>query len=299
MVVKKKKGKFSGHQTFVLRYGWLEKGFELISKGKNFADEDCIVELGVGKNMVESIKYWCELTGIVEEGAVSNFGKKLLHREKGWDPFLEDLASWWLLHWKLVTNPYLQTSGTALFSFLRKPEFSKQDVAETVLRLVEVGKKAPSDSIIMRDVDCYLRTYCGTHRFEKKNKNQDLTFESPLRELNLIQPMTDGGMFRFAIGKKYSLPAEIIGYAIAEYFNRENKNAMTIQRVLYKEHSPGQVFMLDENSLIEAIQELKEAPQWEAMFDFSESAGIAQICCSLELTETEKLLDSYYHRGEV
>jgi hypothetical protein len=57
--------------------------------------------------------------------------------------------------------------------------------------------------------------------------------------------------------------------------------------------------MLDENSLIEAIQELKEAPQWEAMFDFSESAGIAQICCSLELTETEKLLDSYYHRGEV
>ena len=114
----KNRCKFSGHQTFVLRFGWLEKGFEFINGGKHFSDSNAIVDLGVGKNMVDSIKYWCEMTSILEDGTVSSFGRKLLDEENGWDPYLEDNASWWLLHWKLVTNPAFQTAGTALFSYL-------------------------------------------------------------------------------------------------------------------------------------------------------------------------------------
>ena len=50
--------RFSGHQTFALRYGWLEKGYEFTLRGKRFSHESAIVDLGVGKNMVDSIKYW-------------------------------------------------------------------------------------------------------------------------------------------------------------------------------------------------------------------------------------------------
>jgi len=292
----KNRCKFSGHQTFVLRFGWLEKGFEFINGGKHFSDSNAIVDLGVGKNMVDSIKYWCEMTGILEDGIVSSFGQKLLGEKNGWDPYLEDNASWWLLHWKLVTNPAFQTAGTALFSYLRKPEFSKRDVAEAALRLVDAGKKAPSDNIIMRDVDCYIRSYCGTRRFEKKKAGEE-SFECPLQELNLIQPMNDGGMFRFSIGRKTSLPPEVIGYAICEYLGKEKKSAMTIQRVLYKEYSPGQVFMLDENTLVEAVQELHESPKWGSQFNFTESAGIAQIHCNISLEDADQLLDDYYRRG--
>lgn len=289
--------KFSGHQTFPFRYGWLEKGYAFINAGKSFSDDSSIVDLGVGKNMVDSIKYWCEMTGILEEGSVSRFGKKLLDQQQGWDPFLEDNASWWLLHWKLVTNPSFQTAGTALFSCLRKPEFSKQDVAEAALRLVDSGKNPPTDSVIMRDVDCYIRSYCGTRRFEKKPVAE--SFECPLQELNLIQPMSEGDLYRFFIGSKASLPAEVIGYAICEYLGQENKNATTIQRMLYKENSPGQVFMLDENSLVEAIQELHESPRWGGQFDFTESAGIAQVHCNVSQKNADLLLDNYFHQGGV
>lgn len=291
---KKVKYKFSGHQTFSFRYGWLEKGYAFINAGNGFSGDSAIVDLGVGKNMVESIKYWCEMTGILEEGAVSNFGRNLLDQETGWDPFLEDQASWWLLHWKLITNRVFQTAGTALFSYLRKPEFSRQDVAEAALRLVDSDKKAPADSIILRDVDCYIRAYCGTRRFEKKKQGEE-SFECPLQELNLIQPMSEGDLYRFAIGRKASLPCEVIGYAICEYLG-ESKNAMRIQSLLYKENSPGQVFMLDENSLIEAIQELHESPRWGALFDFTESAGIAQVHCNLSPEDANELLNSYYFR---
>lgn len=292
-----KKYKFSGHQTFVLRFGWLEKGFAFISAGKQFSDPNAIVDLGVGKNMVDSIRYWCELTGIVQDGEVTNFGRRLLDEQNGWDPFLEDNASWWLLHWRLVANPIFQTAGTALFSALRKPEFSKHDVAEAVLRMIPPGKKAPSEKIIMRDIDCYLRSYCGLRRFEKKKGKEEL-FESPLQDLNLIQPMIDGGMFRFSIGRKASLPPEIIGYTISDYMNGQKKQSTTIQELLYKQGSPGQVFMLDENALVEAVQELQENPRWGTRFNFTESAGIAQIHCTILQEEADQLLDSYYFRKE-
>jgi len=296
--MKRIKYKFSGHQTFVLRFGWLEKGFAFISAGKQFSDPNAIVDLGVGKNMVDSIRYWCELAGIVENGNVTPFGWKLLDEENGWDPFLEDNASWWLLHWRLVANPVFLTAGTALFSALRKPEFSKHDVVEAVLRMIPPEKKAPAENIIMRDVDCYIRSYCGIRRFEKKKVKEE-SFECPLQDLNLIQPMIDGGMFRFSIGRKASLPPEIIGYAICEYMGRRNKQSTTIQELLYKQCSPGQVFMLDENALVEAVQELQEDRRWGTMFNFTESAGIAQVHCSVVPEEADQLLDSYYHRGEV
>jgi len=71
---------------------------------------------------------------------------------------------------------------------------------------------------------------------------------------------------------------------------------MTIQRVLYKEYSPGQVFMLDENTLVEAVQELHENSRWGSQFNFTESAGIAQIHCNVSLEDADQLLDTYYRR---
>lgn len=69
--------KFLGHQTFSLRYGWLEKGYAYVQNGSGFGDADAIVKLGVGKNMVDSIKYWCEMTGIVENWSSTEFVGRL------------------------------------------------------------------------------------------------------------------------------------------------------------------------------------------------------------------------------
>ena len=62
------KYRFSGHQTFAFRYGWLEKGVKGVAASPGiFAAEDAIVQLGVGKNMVESIRHWCLATQMLEE----------------------------------------------------------------------------------------------------------------------------------------------------------------------------------------------------------------------------------------
>ena len=46
--------------------------------------------------------------------------------------YLEDDASWWLIHWKISTNPEYLTAGTVLFSLLRRHEFSKIELKEYI-----------------------------------------------------------------------------------------------------------------------------------------------------------------------
>ena len=65
------KPKFSGHETFPLRQLWLPKFTALVSElqagGRSTlpSDEECIVRLGVGKNMVSSMRFWSEAAGMV------------------------------------------------------------------------------------------------------------------------------------------------------------------------------------------------------------------------------------------
>ncbi|MDD2230119.1 MAG: DUF4007 family protein [Candidatus Cloacimonetes bacterium] len=293
--MKHRKPKFSGHQTFVIRYGWIEKGYRFVKSGLNFNSDDAIVDLGVGKNMVESIRYWGEMTGLIEDSAPSAFAIKLLDEKEGWDPYLEDNNSYWLLHWNLNTNPGFMHSGIILFSHLKKPEFSKRDVADSALRSLDLyDKKSPAQSTLNKDIDCYLRLYAGIRRQNTKQKEE--LIGSPLQELNLIQMINDSDLYCFNIGTKPNLSAEVIGYALWDYMRNLNKIAITINEALYREYSPGQVFMLDENSLVDAVDQLSDDPKWSTHFGFSETAGIALIHCTL--TDGFELLDSYYKQNE-
>ena len=59
---------FSGHETFPFRYPWLKKGVDAVSDDPEvFLREDAIVTLGVGKNMVRSIRHWCLATGLIDQ----------------------------------------------------------------------------------------------------------------------------------------------------------------------------------------------------------------------------------------
>lgn len=54
---------FSGHESFYCKSLWLKKGYDFLTEGRSFLDEDAVVRLGVGKNMVTSIRYWLKAFG--------------------------------------------------------------------------------------------------------------------------------------------------------------------------------------------------------------------------------------------
>jgi hypothetical protein len=103
--------RFSGHETFPCRYAWLPKAFRTLRKNPTaFSKDDAaMVDLGVGKNMVRAIRFWVQASGIAEprsEGGyqITPFGQSLLDEKRGWDPYLEDRNTLWLIHWKLASH---------------------------------------------------------------------------------------------------------------------------------------------------------------------------------------------------
>jgi Protein of unknown function (DUF4007) len=59
--------RISGHESFACRYAWLPKVVRgLEGNPILFADLDkAMVDLGVGKNMVRSIRFWSHVAGMV------------------------------------------------------------------------------------------------------------------------------------------------------------------------------------------------------------------------------------------
>ncbi len=300
------KYKFSGHQTFSFRYGWLEKGVRGVSECSTlFSEDDALVRLGVGKNMVSSIRHWCLVTQLVEPDPdvprntgrylrVTEIGRRLL-LEGGCDPFLEDDASLWLIHWLLVSNLTLGTSWNLLFSRFDRPDFTRRELTNFISSFAKKESIKVSENVLGRDVDCLIRSYAGGEK-GKKTASPEESFDCPLLELDLIQPSPDGELYRFAIGPKSSLPAPVFAFALGQFFDRESSRTETvgIQKCLYGEGSPGQAFKLDENSLIEYVEDLEQLTGQAMMLD--ETAGLKQIYRKRRFDGMD-ILNDYYQRS--
>ena len=300
------KYKFSGHQTFVFRYGWLEKGIRLIQKNPHgFLEDDVLIQLGVGKNMVESIKYWCMQTGLVKEQgngllSLTEHGTKIFGEKdfsEGWDPYLEDDTTLWLLHWSLMQRALQPEEcwSACHFAFYRwnKPEFTKNDLLQSIQSVVH----STSRSTIERDVDCFVRSYTGT-----RAKTGEDSFDSPFLSLELIQATSQQDLYRFNIGPKQNLPAELVGFAILKFImlNNKRQTCINVQNCLYDIGSPGQIFKHNEGILMDYMQELEEITKRQLIV--SETAGLATINYMSHNAKTpsqyaDDLLESYYERN--
>ena len=115
---------FSGHETFPLRYAWLTKGLRAaIRRTDAFKRAEALTELGVGKNMVSAIRHYAQATNVITSGdKPTDLGLKLLG-ENGWDPYLEDIGTLWLIHWQLVSNPVKASTWDLAFYPLGQRQF--------------------------------------------------------------------------------------------------------------------------------------------------------------------------------
>src|SRR5947209_9565915 len=158
---------FSGHETFPFRYPWLKKGFDAVEEdGGVFLRDDAITTLGVGKNMVRSIRHWCLAAGVLEE---SQYGGAALQVTKlgthlfgnaGLDPYLEDPATLWVLHWQIASNRGRATTWFWTFNHFHEPEFTREALASALYRWTQtLPGKLVAESSLRRDVEVFLRTY--------------------------------------------------------------------------------------------------------------------------------------------
>lgn len=295
--------RFSGHQSFALRNTWLTKG--VLASEKNpriFSAPDALVTLGVGKNMVESIRYWCQATQMIRDvpgarGAyeVSPWGRHFFCGGSAWDPYLEDTATLWFVHWLLATN--VSCAGTIYYAFneLHAAEFTRASLERDVGAFAELHEARTTLNTIRRDVGVFIRNYLGGA--DRADSPPEDALDCPLVELGLLVQGANGLLFSFQRGPKPSLSDAVFVAAMAEFAKRSGESGertLSFDDAAYAPCSPGRVFRLDEAALAERLERVEGLTG--GAWSYTETTGLRQVLLRDDV-DAERVLGAYYRRG--
>lgn len=289
---------FGRHQTFAVRYGWLSKGFQALKRDSNILrSEEAIAELGVGKNMVESIGYWLRAFQMIEFDSTkpTELGEKLFSRNKGFDPYLEDEATIWLLHWLLVSNPQQATSWYWFFNRYHKPEFTNQELLTALSDFVTdqvKDVKRPAMSTLKSDAGLIPRMY--TQSRLHKNMPIEEALDSPLALLRLVTQMAGDRGFLSRPAPRPGLPIGILGFAVTQLFAAKDTDVIPIEDLMYSRDefpAPGAVFRMTEVDLLTKLELLID--YLPGVYQINETAGMHQLF-QLQKTEPMAYIERHY-----
>ena len=263
---------FARHETFHPRYGWFRKAYAAAASDPAvFSQPDAPVRIGVGKNMVRSIRFWGLAAKLLVEdpkspnrrspGIVPTRLGHSLFGHNGWDPFMEDPGTLWLLHWLLMAPPSRLPVWWLAFNDFDVVEFHDADLDLAVEAQLEAVSswKLPHLTSRKKDTRALLRTYGPPVRSARTSVDDIL--DCPLRELNLIEVSAATGRYRFTLGPKPSLPPAVVGYAALDYVARTGASGstVTLSRIAYESGAPGRVFKLTEAELQQSLEPVLEA----------------------------------------
>lgn len=289
---------FGRHETFPLRFGWLSKGYRAWCENPEvFDQDDPMVVLGVGKNMVGAIRYWlyaAQLVGNDQHGhlAPTDLGRQLFS-STGWDPYLEDDATLWLIHWLIASHPAQATTWWWFFNRYHKPEFSTQEMLVALGDFVAEEMKARvSVATLRNDIGVLLRMYEPSA--EQKGLISEESLDSPLSTLGLIQKSADSKLHISRPVDRRRLPLAAFGFAVVDTMNSSNTRSMPVAQLMHSGSgaaAPGSVFRITEECLVTKLEELI---RWmPGYFELRETAGIHQLYELQELRPTELLARHY------
>ena len=288
---------FSGHDTFHCRHLWLKKGYDFIKKGRKFSEEDAVVELGVGKNMVSAIAFWMKAFGLVDkEGTLTEIAKYILD-DKGKDPYLEDEATLWLLHYQLVTQGIASIYSLIFNEFRReKIEFTKDNFIAFVLRKANELNVSPINiNTVATDFEVLTKMYIRT---DAQSKDKEDTFSGLLTELNIIQEekrrVNDKPEEFFSVltDDKVEVPDEVLLYGILDKDGFDKSISLyTIEQEI--DHI-GSVFAIGRTGLVNKMESITANTKYKKYgIVFNDHAGIKELQFKVKPNKFEVL--NYYY----
>ncbi len=273
---------FSGHETFHCRSLWLKKGIDYIQNGHSLQDDSAVVDLGVGKNMVASIKFWMRATALLHENTVTKLGDFLFGRE-GKDKYCEDAATFWILHYHLVTSGVASLYGLTFIDFQReKREFDRDSLQSFVKRMCNTPeqKNVYNDNTVRKDIGVLIQNYVAPTDLKQIER-----FSALFINLNLISCSLD--RYRFAEVNKNVIPDEIILYVLFDF--KGNDLSLSFDGI----QTLALLFCMPTSIFLERLSDLAE--KYSHIIDYSDNSGIRNILFKAEIDKYD-FLTSYYNK---
>lgn len=277
--------KLRRHETFSIREGWIEKGLNSFSLfgAKAFSKESGTKTLGIGTNMVKALKYWMVGSNLItpsQNPALTEFGTLLLE----YDPYMEDMFSWWMLHYYLVTNEI--ESPVLYYAFNRykgkyidKDTLKDEAVASFINRYPNCNEK-----LVAEDSQMVIRLYFD----DSKDTNPEDNMSSPLSNLNLLEKDLSGSTYVKKQADFDSLHYLIVFYALTELYD----DSFDISEAYEAEKSPCKVFNLSNGMFNQYIGLMKN----NGLITLNKTAGLNTVYINKKLSLSE-LFEAYKKEG--
>jgi hypothetical protein len=188
--------------------------------------------------------------------------------DKGWDPYLEDEGTLWLLHYELAKNQVASIFNLILTELRKtKPEFERKHFYALVS-----SKGSFSEATLTKDFSVFQNTYVPL--FTTKSEIED-SYSGILTELNLVVPRKiDGRIGSFIIESKRrpEIPMLIVLYAIVS--NENYGHSINFDRLLNDKAGVGAIFALSREGLTEKLEEITKI---DKNIIFKNDAGIREL----------------------
>lgn len=305
---------FSGHDSFQCRLLWLKKGYDYLVADRSFSADDAPVRLGVGNNMVRSIRYWLRAFGLTDEQEELTELARFIFADRnsssdhpaeeteGFDPFLEDQATLWLLQYQLLKTRHASIYWI-VFNELRRrrPEFSADDFVHYVTKVKAELEKFPANpSTVAADFSVFTKLYLQSGR---QSKDREEGFAGILTELDLLKPMerkSDDGktvsmVYTIPLTDRADLPAHLLLYSLLD--TPGLGKSISLETLETEPGMPCAVFAMNRAGLLHKIEQL--ATLYPDLLVYSDQAGVRELQFKQIPTDKYQILRDYYAQALV
>ena len=281
-----KKIKMKRHESFSIREGWLTKGIKEVKKDSRiFSSPDATDILGIGTNMVKSLKYWMLATCLAYEEnreiKLSEFGILI----DKYDPYMENIFTWWLIHINMILNEEDSYIYNLFFNKCNRKTFTKKDIYAQLAENLGNEKIEYNEKILFDEVNMTIKTYT----IDEKIDNPENNFICPLSDLKLIKKIDKD--FYEKNRPEFKKLNYLAVYFIIEKL-AEDKDYISIDELIKSKNSPSKILNLDKNLINEYLDEMKR----ENLIIINRTAGLNMIYFKNKLS-LKDIMIKYFEGG--
>lgn len=311
--------KFSGHQTFPIRYGWIYKIIQEVNEGASISSQDNVEEqmltLGMGKNMVLSVRYWIRTLNLVycvdkksQTYELTPLAKALFVGDDAYDKYMDKIGTVWLLHWlaQSIQAQFAELNAARwFFNYFNGLRVSKEQLKKDIILSLSNHDKELNEATLSKDIDCFFQMY--SVRRTATNKINEDSFTSPFTELELIIQESSKD-FRAELSNQSSLPVEIFAYSLIDFMQRKQKDSdgavintrstVSFDTLLHDIGSPGRIFRMSASDLSDKLDKLEILSN--GAIAWTDTQGLRQVqhnFTDIQTIEPSMYLKQYY-QGE-
>jgi len=242
--------RFRAHDTFFIRKGWLYKGMKNVVRDRTvfMGDKGNPMDiLGIGANMVKSLRYWLQAVGLTVEPTqgkkyqtLTPFGEIVYENDR----YIEELGTLWLLHYKLATNEADATAWYYFFNEFNRNEFNRDDFVKQLNVYIMLNESEVSERSLDDDFNCIINTYVPRIKSNPGKVQPESNIDCPLGELSLVDIANKKAKtYKKSVPKLDSIHPLVVLAVIIDQANGEKQ--IKISSIQNDKCNAGKVFNLD------------------------------------------------------